>query len=87
MSSDRPYSASAPMAVKLTKTERTFTRTLTDRAGKSVVVRVIIDDGPALDRVIARLANRVRSSKTRRLATAADGMVRVYIERDESEAP
>jgi hypothetical protein len=73
------------MAVKLTKTERTFTRTLTDRAGKSVVVRVIIDDGPALDRVIARLANRVRSSKTRRLATAADGMVRVYIEHEETE--
>jgi hypothetical protein len=73
------------MAVKLTKTERTFTRTLTDRAGRSVVVRVIIDDPPALDRVIARLANRVRSSKTRRLATAADGMVRVYIEREETE--
>lgn len=69
--------------VKLLKTERTFTRELVDRAGNKVVVRVIIDDGPALDRVIQRLANRVRSSKTRRVASAADGMIRVYIEHDQ----
>lgn len=68
--------------VKLTPTERTFTRELVDRTGMKVVVRVIIDDGPALDRVIARLVNRVRGSKTRRLASAADGMIRVYIEHD-----
>ena len=71
--------------VKLLKTERTFTRELVDRAGTRVVVRVIIDDGPPLDRVIARLANRVRSSKTRRVASAADGMIRVYIEHDQEK--
>lgn len=66
--------------IKLLPTERTFTRELVDRTGTKVVVRVIIDEGQPLDRVIARLANKVRSSKTRRLATAADGVIRVYIE-------
>ncbi len=70
--------------LKLTPSQRTFTRTFTDRAGASVVVRVVIDEGHALDRVIQRLANKVRGSKTQRAASAADGVIRVTLERDRS---
>ena len=71
--------------IKLLKDQRTFTRVLSDRLGNEVVVRVIIDEGAALDRVIQRLANRVRTSKTMRAATAADGVIRVTIERVASD--
>ena len=70
------------MTVKLLPGQRTFTRVLVDRAGKETVVRVVIDEGAALDRVIARLANKVRSSKTQRAASAADGVIRVTLEHE-----
>ncbi len=68
--------------VKLSPSERMFERTLTDRSGAEVVVRIIIDEGHALDRVIQRLANKIRNSKTQRIASAADGVIRVSIVRD-----
>ncbi len=46
--------------VKLSPGQRTFVRTLSDRAGAAVTVRVVIDEGAALDRVIRRLANKLR---------------------------
>jgi hypothetical protein len=70
------------MTIKLSPGQRTFTRTLTDGAGVEVVVRVVIDEGHALDRVIRRLANKVRSSRSQRAAMAADGVIRVTIEHD-----
>jgi hypothetical protein len=70
--------------IKLAPSQRTFTRILNDRFGEKVTVRVVLDEGEALDRVIARLANKVRSSKTQRAASAADGVIRVTIEEDSS---
>ena len=70
--------------VKLSPGQRAFTRELSDRAGAAVTVRVVIDEGAALDRVIRRLANRVRSSRSQRAATAADGVIRVTIVNDTS---
>jgi hypothetical protein len=68
--------------VKLSPGQRTFTRVLQDRTGTEVVVRVVIDEGAALDRVIQRLANRVRQSRTMKAASAADGLIRVTIDSD-----
>lgn len=68
--------------VKLSPGQRTFVRTLSDRAGAAITVRVVIDEGAALDRVIRRLANKVRSSRSQRAASAADGVIRVTIEHD-----
>lgn len=73
--------------IKLTPTQRAFERTLTDRLGRTVTVHVVLDEGAALDRVIARLANRIRSSKNGRAATAADGVIRVTIARDGKSTP
>ena len=70
------------MTVKLSPGQRTFTRVMTDRTGTEITIRVVIDEGAALDRVIKRLANKVRSSKTQRAASAADGVIHVTLERD-----
>lgn len=70
------------MTVKLTPSQRTFTRTLKDARGVEVVVRVVIDEGAALDRVISRLASKVRNSRSQKAAMAADGVIRVTIEHD-----
>ena len=70
--------------IKLSPGQRTFVRELSDRAGATVTIRVVIDEGAALDRVIRRLANRVRSSRTQKDASAADGVIRVTIEHDPS---
>lgn len=54
-------------------------RLLTDGNGKNVRVVVTIDEyGDALERAIARLANKARDSKTG-TATALDGAVRVSV--------
>jgi hypothetical protein len=70
------------MSPKLTSTQRTFTRSFTDGTGASVIARVVIDEGAALDRVVQRLANKVRSSKTQKAASAADGVIRVTLDQD-----
>lgn len=66
--------------VKLTATQRVFTRTFVDGTGAEFVAHVVFDEGAPLDRLVRRLANKVRGSRTQKAASAADGVFRVTVE-------
>lgn len=64
-------------------TRRIVERVLRDRSGREVTVCVEIDEGPALDREIARLANRLQGSTGRqRVASSAGGVLRVWFKNE-----
>jgi hypothetical protein len=68
---------------KLLATEQVLTRVFTDARGNEVMCRVVLDIGYPLDRCVQRLANKVRSSRMMKVASARPtGLIRVSIVKD-----